>query len=107
MISNILLNLNYLNIDFDLIYLGDTQNTHGELVIDNIYEFNNSHMYGDAYILNNKSLNKIYNNLILIDEAIDWKFRILIMAGKLNAFMISPTLVKSLSHSELKSEIDL
>jgi GR25 family glycosyltransferase involved in LPS biosynthesis len=106
-INNIITNINELNIDFDIIYLGDSQNTHGELIINNIYQFNNSHMYGDCYLINNKSLHKIYNNLHVIDEAIDWKLRILIMNGKLNALMINPTLVLQLNHDTLKSEIDV
>jgi GR25 family glycosyltransferase involved in LPS biosynthesis len=106
-INNIIININELNIDFDIIYLGDSQNTHGGLIINNIYQFNNSHMYGDCYLINNKSLHKIYNNLHVIDEAIDWKLRILIMNGKLNALMINPTLVLQLSHDTLKSEIDV
>jgi len=106
-INNITNNINKLNIDFDIIYLGDSQNTHGELIINNIYKFNNSHMYSDCYLINNKKLDNIYSNLHVIDEAIDWKFRILIMNGNLNALMISPKLVGQLSHSIFKSEIDL
>ena len=106
-INNIINNVKKLNIDFDIIYLGDSQGTHGELIIDNIYKFNNSHMYADCYLINNKKLNKIYNNLHIIDEAFDWKLRILIMNGRLNALMISPTLVDQYSHSTIKSEIDI
>jgi hypothetical protein len=64
-------------------------------------------MYTDCYLINNQKLDKIYNNLHLIDEAIDWKLRILIMNGHLNALMISPPLVEQLSKSTIKSEIDL
>jgi len=107
-INNIINNINKLNIDFDIIYLGDSQNTHGELIINNIYKFNNSHMYTDCYLINNKKLDKIYSNLHVIDEAIDWKFRILIMNGNLNALMISPKLVgQHSSNGIIKSEIGL
>jgi len=50
-------------------------------------------------LINNKKLSKIYNNLHIIDEAIDWKFRYLINDKKLDALMIAPTLVSQLSHS--------
>lgn len=92
-INRIIRNLNKLNIDFDIIYLGDTKDTQGDVIIDNIYQFDiikNSHMLGEAYVIKNESLDRIYNSLLVIDEAIDWKFRFLFMKKTLIGLMVSP-----------------
>ncbi len=83
------------NDDFDIIFLGNLKNNHGKKIIDNIYEIDkNKKLWGtQAYLLNNNSLNKIYNNLNKIDKPIDEKYLDLFKKELLKGFIIYPILV--------------
>lgn len=97
-IISIINQLNNANIDFDFIYLGNHHENRGELVINNIYKVsNNTHLYGlHAYIINNKNINKIVNNLKYIDGLIDVKIQDHSLNGTFNTYVIYPTIVDPL-----------
>ena len=97
-IISIINQLNNANIDFDFIYLGNHRENRGELVINNIYKVsNNTHLYGlHAYIINNKNINKIVNELKYIDGLIDVKIQDFSLNGTFNTYVIYPTIVDPL-----------
>lgn len=90
-VNNILSNIN----DFDILYLGNLNDNHGNNYKNNIYYINkNTHLWGThAYMVNNKNAFKIYNNLLNLDLAIDNKYKYLIDNNFLNGYVINPTLV--------------
>jgi GR25 family glycosyltransferase involved in LPS biosynthesis len=97
-IISIISQLNNANIDFDLIFLGNHRDNRGELVLNNIYKVSNDiPLYGThAYIVNNKNINKIINELKYINAAIDNKIEYLSIDSKLNTYVIYPTIVDPL-----------
>lgn len=95
-----------LNGNFDIIYLGNLNNNHGEQIINDIYTINKSeYLWGThAYIVNNKSVEKIYNSLLNINIAIDNKLKYNIDNNILKGYVIYPILV-SQNSSEFNSNI--
>jgi len=65
--------LNNKNIDFDYLYLGSNKINYGEHIIDNLYYVNSKqHLFGThAYVINNKKIDKIIDNIKLIRRPID------------------------------------
>ena len=65
--------LNNKNIDFDYLYLGSNKINYGEHIIDNLYYVNpKQHLFGThAYVINNKKIDKIIDNIKLIRRPID------------------------------------
>lgn len=65
--------LNNKNIDFDYLYLGSNKINYGEHIIDNLYYVNpKQHLFGThAYVINNKKIDKIIDNVKLIKRPID------------------------------------
>jgi GR25 family glycosyltransferase involved in LPS biosynthesis len=90
--------------DFDILYIGNLNNNHGNNYKDEIYEIDiNNYLTGThAYIINNININKIYENILTIDLAIDNKYTNLIISGKIKAYIIYPVIV---SISNIKSTI--
>lgn len=90
-VNNILDNID----DFDILYLGNLNNNHGNNYKNNIYYINKDEkLWGThAYIINNKNAYKIYNNLLNLDLAIDNKYKYLIDNNLLNGYVIYPILV--------------
>lgn len=80
------------NYDFDLLYLGNHNNIHGELVIDNIYKTNNNEQLigTHCYIVNNKNIDKIIASTKFIDSPIDIKIDYLCKKNELNVLVIYP-----------------
>jgi GR25 family glycosyltransferase involved in LPS biosynthesis len=81
--------------DFDILYLGNLNDNHGNNYKDNIYYINKKdYLWGThAYIINNKNAHKIYNNLLNLDLAIDNKYKYLIEHNFLNGYVIYPIIV--------------
>lgn len=81
--------------NFDIIYLGNLNDNHGDKIIDDVYTINKSeYLWGThAYIINNNSAQKIYTSLLYIDIAIDNKFKYNIDNNILNGYVIYPVLV--------------
>jgi GR25 family glycosyltransferase involved in LPS biosynthesis len=65
--------LNNKNIDFDYLYLGSDKINYGENIIDNLYYVNpKQHLFGThAYVINNKKIDKIIDNVKIIKRPID------------------------------------
>ena len=65
--------LNRKNIDFDYLYLGSNQINYGENIIDNLYYVNpKQNFFGThAYVINNKNIDKIIDNVKIIKRPID------------------------------------
>lgn len=102
-INTIISELN--NIDFDIIYLGNTFGAIGVQFKHNIYYADkiNKILGTFGYLINNKSAKKIYNLMNYIDMQVDEKINNLIKESKLNAFVIKPNIVNH--NYELKSTI--
>jgi len=94
-IKNAILKLHNLDKDFDIIYLGNTHNNHGEKIIDNLYYVdNNVDLYGmHAYIVNNSKIYNLINNTKPIFEPIDCQLFDLSKSKKINIVVFFPTLV--------------
>jgi len=92
-LNNIINNLK--NTDFDIVFLGNLNDNHGSNYKDNIYNIDkNNIMWGThAYLVNNKNINKIYTNLLLLDDAIGSKYKQLYNDNKLNNYVIYPIIV--------------
>ncbi len=65
--------LNNKNINFDFLFLGNTNNNYGINIFDNLYNIdNNNVLYGTyGYLINNKNIDKIINKTSKIDRPID------------------------------------
>ena len=65
--------LNNKSIDFDFLYLGSNQINYGENIIDKLYYVNpKQNLYGThAYVINNKNIDKIIDNIKIIKNPID------------------------------------
>jgi GR25 family glycosyltransferase involved in LPS biosynthesis len=93
-INKIVIDLNSLNINFDLIFLGNSNNNKGDKLINNIYNIDiNNYCWGThALLINNKNINKIYNLNCNITHEIDTHYASLIKNRKLIGFVIYPPL---------------
>ena len=83
------------DIDFDVIFLGNTFPNAGENYKDNIYKVDKNKMTVGCfgYLINNKNIGKILNYTKTIDEAIDLKYNSLIKTDNLNAYTINPYII--------------
>ena len=96
-IKNIINNLESINYDFDMIFLGnynvDEKNNENN-IINNIYTIkHDSNVTAEGYIVNNKSANKIYNLLSYIDSPVDFIFQKIRNNDSIKALVIFPYLV--------------
>jgi GR25 family glycosyltransferase involved in LPS biosynthesis len=91
-INEIINKLEKINIDWDIVFLGNITMNHRDLVIDNIYTIdkNNCCTGTHALLLNNKNLRKIYQSNCNIVHAIDWQYKINIDNNLLNGYVIYP-----------------
>jgi GR25 family glycosyltransferase involved in LPS biosynthesis len=81
--------------NFDVVFLGTTDLIHFfyNTEINNIYK-PKKHLFGtQALLINNKYINKIYNELKYFNNAIDNKYYELHKTNKLNIYVIHPSLV--------------
>lgn len=87
--------LSSIDIDFDVLYLGNLNNNHSNLYKNNIYYINPQQpLWGThAYLINNKNIKKIYNSLLNMDKAIDNKIKENFDNKILNGLVIYPILV--------------
>ena len=99
--------LNSKNIDFDFLFLGNLNDNHGENISDNLYYIdNNNNLYGThGYIINNKNIDKIIDNLNKIIKPIDNSIQDLSYDKVFNTIVIYPNLVNQ--ESQLKSTIKI
>ena len=81
--------------NFDIVYLGNVSNNVGKKYVNNIYKVEkNNHLWGThGYFIKNKSVKKIYNNLVVLDRPIDHKLKLLIDNGVITAYVVHPDLV--------------
>lgn len=89
-ITKIINNMNSLNLDWDIIFLGNITKNHGEKIIDNIYSIdkNNVCTGTHALLINNKNIHKIYESNCNIIHAIDFQYKINIDKKVLNGYVI-------------------
>jgi GR25 family glycosyltransferase involved in LPS biosynthesis len=89
-IDRIINNMKKLNIDWDIIFLGNIGKNHGKHIIDNIYTIDGKSVFAGthALLINNKNASKIYDTNCKIIHAIDFQYKINIDAGKLNGYVI-------------------
>jgi GR25 family glycosyltransferase involved in LPS biosynthesis len=92
--------------NFDILYLGNLNYNCGSNYIDNIYYVNyKQDLWGThGYIIKNNNVKKLLLNLLIIDNAIDQKLKILINKEILNGLVIFPPIVSQ--NTSYKSTID-
>jgi GR25 family glycosyltransferase involved in LPS biosynthesis len=93
-IKKIISNLNNLNVDWDIIFLGNITYNHKNKIIDTIYTIdpNNVCTGTHALLINNKNAEKIYKSNCNIVQAIDFQYKINIDKKNLNGLVIYPPL---------------
>jgi len=93
------------NIDFDFLFLGNLNDNHSKNISDNLYYFDkNENLYGThGYIVNNKNIDKIINNLNIIKKPIDNSIQDLSISKVFNTIVMYPNLV--IQNEKLKSTI--
>lgn len=84
-----------MNIDFDILFLGNTPKNRGKILKNDIYYVNhNRNLWGThAYLINNKNIDKIIKYTKIIDKPIDVKLQYLDKEKNLNIFVLYPTIV--------------
>lgn len=89
--------LNKITDNYDIIFLTNLNDNHGNNYKDNIYYVDaQSELWGThGYLINNKNINKIYNCLLTIDKPIDIQYKYLIDNKILDGFVVYPTLLTS------------
>ena len=99
--------LNDKNIDFDFLFLGNTTNNYGVNIVDNLYNIDvNNNLWGlYGYLINNKNIDKIIDNLNKIVKPIDNSIQDLSYDSVFNTIVIYPNLVNQ--EGQLKSTIKI
>jgi glycosyl transferase family 25 len=93
------------NINFDFLFLGNLNDNHSKNISGNLYYFDkNENLYGThAYIVNNKNIDKIINNLNIIKKPIDNAIQDLSINKLFNTIVMYPNLV--IQNEKLRSTI--
>jgi GR25 family glycosyltransferase involved in LPS biosynthesis len=93
-IEKIINDVNSINFDFDLIYLGNLNNNKGVKIINNVYYLDEaSNCWGThALLINNKNIEKIYNSILTIYRQIDNQYSILGKKKVINCAVIYPSI---------------
>ena len=81
------------NIDFDILYLGNLDGNHGKHISDTVYKVDSSRLLTGmhAYLVKNKNVHKITESL-RYSGAIDLEIPELIKSGKINGFVLWPSI---------------
>ena len=93
-IVKIINDVNSINFDFDLIYLGNYNNNKGINIINNIYCLDkNKKCWGaHALLINNKNIENIYNSLLRIKEEIDNHYLIAGIKNEIKCGVVYPSI---------------
>jgi GR25 family glycosyltransferase involved in LPS biosynthesis len=93
-IKKIINDINSINFDFDLIYLGNYNYNKGINIINNIYYLDkNKKCWGaHALLINNKNIEKIYNSILKIKDEIDNHYLISGIKKEINCAVIYPSI---------------
>ena len=108
-INNCIDKLKNRNEHFDLLFLGNLYNVHGENIVDNIYrdDKNTPLLCTHAYIVNNSSADKIINLTSHINTAIDHKLNELSKDDRLKMLAIYPTLVDQIEGNTIINNMNI
>jgi GR25 family glycosyltransferase involved in LPS biosynthesis len=80
--------------DFDMLFLGNIDNTHGENIVDNLYFAKNPLIGAHGYVINNNKIDKIIKNIGKTpDTPIDLKIDELLKNLLLNIIVFYPSIV--------------
>jgi GR25 family glycosyltransferase involved in LPS biosynthesis len=95
------------NLEFDILFLGTSSNNKGEHIVDNIFHVNKiAHCWGTyAMLINNKHIEKIYNENCKIIHAIDVQLSFLNRCNKIINLVIQPVLCTHSSNFQSMVEI--
>lgn len=93
-IEKIIANLIDLQVEWEIIFLGNITNNHKTHIIDNIYTIDDNNVCTGthALLINNKNSEKIYKTNCNVIRAIDFQYKINIDNNKLNGLVIHPPL---------------
>lgn len=108
-IYNILNNIAKQKNTFDMIFLGNTYSNKGDNIIENIYDIDvNTNLYGThAYLINNKNIDKIINNINHIDEPIDVRYEYLGKNKILDIYVVYPVVVNIINSSSTIQDLSI
>jgi GR25 family glycosyltransferase involved in LPS biosynthesis len=108
-INKIINNLKNKNLDFDMIYLGNSYvfNNHGENIIENIHKVDkNTQLYClQGLLINNSKIDKILSCIQRISKPIDVIYNEAIINDKISTYVIFPFLVEQQEFSIKSSSI--
>lgn len=92
--------------DFDIVFLGNLNDNHGAKYNDVIHYIDkNQHLWGThAYLVNNRSAEKIYRSLLTMNKQIDNQYKDLVDSHILKGYVIYPILV---DQSKFTSTIEI
>jgi GR25 family glycosyltransferase involved in LPS biosynthesis len=95
--------------DFDMLFLGNFKNNHGENVIDNIYKDDKNELLlcTHAYIINNSHIDKIMDLTTRIDGPIDHKLNLLSKTDALKLLTLYPTMIDQGGGPTLINNVDI
>lgn len=104
-INHIISNITNNKIDFDIAFLGNVNENHGQHKIDNIYllDTKNNCWGAHALLINNKNIEKLYKNNCSIKHEIDNHYAYSIRDGNINGLVIFPSICNQ--NWNLKSQI--
>ena len=87
--------------DFDILFLGNLNENHGEQYKDNIFHVHrDSPMYGThAYMIKNCNADRVYHSLLTMHKAIDNQYKELIDSEILKGYVIFPSMVSQYEFS--------
>lgn len=101
--------INSKNIDFDMLYFGNTHSNHGKHIVDDIYYMNTMDtLYGmHAYLINNKKIKNIIDMVNIVDTPIDVKIEDLGKLNKLTILVVYPTIVNVINSNSNINDLSI
>jgi GR25 family glycosyltransferase involved in LPS biosynthesis len=104
-VNSILNKIDGLKLDFDILFLGNLNDNHGEHIVDSLHYIDkNVALWGThGYIIKNSNIDKILEKTHFVSRPIDEELAYLSKNGEINAIVLYPTLVDQLDNADSKS----
>jgi len=99
-VDELIVKLNNNNVEFDILFLGNHpwNERRGTHIVDNLYKMGNDELLSgmQGYVINNKHVNKLINEISYIDIPIDIKIQNATNENKINGVAIFPYYVTTI-----------